>query len=423
MPYVSRPLWDSLPYDIRRRIIDIVLAPSSSASRLRFKLCVTSSAWLRFILSHPHYWTHIVVTSRASRLHVLRQISLATPLPLHLRFSFVSSPPPTGLGYLLAHLDSVAHFTIETDSADTVDRLHAVFGFVPAPRLQSFRILYDRTSIPPPVPFDHASPMPWFGSFYPDLQTLHLRCAIMPLAPGSISALRDLTLAGSLFPCRVLAVHLADVISSCPLLENLTLFRVCCPGIDDASNFPVVHSSSISFLRLGFSGQYELREFVRCLDFPSLTSLSLDVLSEWDVAACLDLHPTLTASISALTIRGSRAFPLYSPFSLPVDHLFPLFPALISLDLTDTISPTFSSVLTFFARQSLSGTSRLSPALSSLRVSHATLHDLHRFVTLCAPVPPDGFRLQELHCVLGGLKRPGPPSFQDNDQRHRGYSR
>ncbi|KAJ7038560.1 hypothetical protein C8F04DRAFT_1179574 [Mycena alexandri] len=413
----AHSLWDRLPYELGLFIIDLVLAPSPSRVRLRLKVCETSSVWMRFVLSHPHYWTHVIVTSRLSRQDVRRHISLASPLDLHLHLLFVSSPLPAGLGYLLVHLPSVSHFTVETDNADTVERLHAVFSAAPAPRLRSFRILFNRSSISPPAPFDHVNPMPWFGVIYPNLQSLHLRCACVPLWPASIASLRELSLVGRLFPCRILATVLSDVITGCPLLESLTLFRVSCYGIDDdddTSSLPIVHSASIVSLRLGFGGQFSLRDFVQRLDLPSLSVLGLDILSESDVADSLSLPPRLTAPVTTLVVRGSSAFLLYSPFDLPADILLPLFPLLTSLDLTATTSPTFDALLSASVRHLHSAGANLVPRLTSLSVGEATLEGLQQFVRLFSPSPCSGIRLQRLQ---GAMRGAGPQSFEDYERR------
>ncbi|KAJ7729354.1 hypothetical protein B0H16DRAFT_1734291 [Mycena metata] len=387
-------LWRALPYDVQRKIIDLVLAPSSLREKLRVKLCASSSDWMRFVFSHPHYWTHIIVTSRSTPDRVRHLVSLAFPLALHLHLLFQSSPLPAALGYLLPHVASASHFTVETDSVGAVERLHAVFSAVPAPRMRSFQLLFNRSSFSPPAPFDHDNPMPWFGSFFPDLESLHLRCACMPLASASLTSLRDLDLSGWLFPCRITSADLSAVVTGCPFLESLTLFRVDFPDIGDDAALPLIRSTSVTSLRLGFGGQYTLQTFVHFLDLPSLSSLVLDILSQSDVAASLSLPPRLTSAISTLIVRGNRSFPLYSDFEFPAEFLFSRFTLLTTLDISQAASPTFDSLLSaWLSRNQRDGVNPI-PGLKSLYVSNATLEQLEQLslnpwyiaATLFAPI-------------------------------------
>ncbi|KAJ7038559.1 hypothetical protein C8F04DRAFT_1255837 [Mycena alexandri] len=408
-------LWFLLPYELRLYIFDMVFACRKSSNALRTKVCGTSSAWRRFVRSHPHYWTRVLVTSRIPQDDVLSHIALAGNLPLRFHIIFNSSDPVVDLGYLAPHMLVATHFTVESDDRDTLCRLHQSFQGVRGPLLRHFALFFRRAQQSVPRDCTPLLPRTWFSGQHQALEVLHLCCAVIPFADLHFPALRVFRIWG-VHPQYSLDVRaLSVVICNSPVLQDLTLRRFTCTGLRDVDTLPAIRSTTLSTLELGFSCDGTIGRLATLFDFPSLSELFLEISNTAHVDQVRALRPRLLARVTSLTIRNPRA--RYMPFEFSSIDVFPLFPCLRALNLRLSQPHVFTDLARTTSEYLRTHDAVLIPGLTYLTVNYATMCELFEF-TSCYPVGPDSghprVSLKRLHAGLGVFVPFGPATMEED---------
>lgn len=408
-------LWFLLPYELRLYIFDILLGFGKYDNALRTKVCGTSSDWMRFIRSHPRYWTRVLVTSRVARDDVLSLIALAGTLPLRFHIIFNSSDPVIDLGYLAPHMLAATHFTVESDDKDSLTRLQQSFQGVQGPSLRHFALFFRRVRQPVPRDSTPLLPRTWFSGQHQALEVLHLCCAVIPFADLYFPSLRVLRIWG-VHPQYSLDVRiLSMVICGSPMLQDLTLRRFTCTGLRDLAALPIIRCTTLNTLELGFSCDRTIGRLATLFDFPSLSELLLEISSVSHVDQVRALRPQLLSRVTLLTIRNPRA--VYVPFIFSSIDVFPLFPCLRALNLRLSHPPVFADLVRATVDYFRAHGAALIPGLTYLTVNHATMYELFEFAS-CYAVLLDSTHpfvsLQRLHAGLGVLPRFGPVTMKED---------
>ncbi|KAJ7041004.1 hypothetical protein C8F04DRAFT_1253507 [Mycena alexandri] len=399
-------LFSLLPLELCLLIFDIVLAPGRDQLRLRHKVCRCSSQWYRFLLEHPRYWDRILVESAIPREWILRYIALARALPLRFHISLNSSDPIVNLSYLAPHLAGATHFTVESDSDETVHRLYLTFKGLVGPNLRFFALFFR----PPPsrmglVDYTPLMPRPWFGDATFSggstqcLEILHLCCAVVPFSRLFFPRLRVLRLWG-VHPGYSLDLRsIRDVIVNSPCLTEVTFRRFSCTGLA-SDDLPAIMSASIQVLELGFSTDGSLAQLIALFEFPSLFDLTVEVGSDRHVEQLIAIPSSLLVGVTKLLIRNPLRYA--RSFIFRADLVFPLFPILTHLDIRNSRSAVFRSMVQDCVAFWDANGSNLIPRLHRLFMNQAPVADIARFAALYCCTSPSAVPLS-LHTLHAGL--------------------
>ncbi|KAJ7698795.1 hypothetical protein B0H16DRAFT_1749580 [Mycena metata] len=403
-------LFSLLPLELCIMIFDLVLHPGQAQLRIRHKVCRASSQWLRFLQQHGRYWNRVYVDFRFPRELILRYIKLAGTVPLHFHISLKSSDPVVNLAYLAPHVAGATHFTVETDNDDTMQQLYDTFKGISGPNLRFFAVFFRSPHRRFRVPVDYTPllPRPWFGDAAlaanntQSIQVLHLCCAVIPFTHLVFPNLRVLRLWG-VHPGYSLDVQsLHAVITNSPRLTDVTLRRFSCTGLR-APNLPLIHSSTVRSLELGFASDGSISLLAALFVFPELLDLTVEISSEAHMEQLLNVPPPLLSRVGKLLIRNPLRYA--RAFHFPADQLFVLFPGLTILDIQHSRSWVFRNLLRDAQVFVTANGRNLIPQLRQLYMGYAPVEDIFRFANLYCSDSPSGVvvSLDTLHA--GFLER------------------
>ncbi|KAJ7740549.1 hypothetical protein B0H16DRAFT_1728911 [Mycena metata] len=345
---------------------------------------------------------------------VLANITLAASLPLRFHIIVRSSDPVLDFGSLAPHMLRATHFTLESDDQLTLSRLHQSFKGISGPLLRHFALFFRRDRQNTPRDCTPLLPRSWFSGQLQALEVLHVCCAAMPFADLHLPALRVFRMWGVHRQYSIDFRTLSGVICNSPLLQDVSLRRFTCTGLRSFDTLPVLRSTSVRTLELGFPCDGSLGRLASLFEFPSLSDLLLEISTLGHVRQTELLRPQLLATVASLTISNPSARSV--PFDFPYTHLFLLFPCLRALDLSLSHPRVFADLVLTSSLHFRAHAVALLPRLASLTVNHTGMRDLYEFAS-CYPVDlalgHPCVSLSRIRAVFGVDVPHGPPTMDE----------
>ncbi|KAJ7241282.1 hypothetical protein C8J57DRAFT_94808 [Mycena rebaudengoi] len=375
-----------LPIELLTAIFSLVLHPVNfrhhlEFTRMRSKLCNTSSIWMRFINLTECFWTRILITVQSYEdveLHFLRsgkscldiRIDL-TRLPYLLPSESVHSDSLALMQARVALIASVFHrcnsLKLEFDNEDYLEHMRILLLPLDPTTLQDLTIRYNRHTDIGMYSDDNPGPfasLPWFTSPLRSLRYLMVRSVGLSWQTSGLHLLSQLRINGLLNLCPTYEDY-AFVIQNCANLQLLRLSSVGCRDLDDGTaGRPSITSTSMRSLHLGFADFDSLGHLASLFRFPNLHTLHIHAKTTSSLCPALLCTP-LYAQLGVLQLKDAytltplmECLALRLPLALP-----PKLDSMLALNLSDP-------------RSDLSYTIRLNPFSALTSAEFINYHEM-----------------------------------------------